>query len=457
MDRRGFLRLAGGAAGLAAVGFGSGCGGSESRERGTTGTTVSGPGGGDRTLRIAQWSATASGITTYDDWFDNQYTQRWGETHDVRVVVEHFRVAELSARAEADVAAQGGHDIFGFTSPPANFEDHVLDHREIVEEAEAKLGKATALAERSVRNPVTGKYFGFPEFWTALPVHYRTDLWDTAASGGRPTTWDDVLRTAPRLRAAGHPVGLGLSEDHESTWSLLGLMHAYGSSIQDEGGNLAIKAPATVEAVKVAANLFRGGMNDEVFGWDAVANNRLLASGKGSLIVNGISALRLIEEQDPDLASKIGLGPMLGGPAGARSPYLIGVYVVWKFTSSADLARRFLVDLALNYRDAFVQSQFYKIPAFPGAVQNLSELVTSDTRAQPPGKYGLLAQASEWSTNLGHPGYANGAVEEVFNRHLIPRMFATAARGMKTAEEAVNLAAAEAAPIFDKWRERGKI
>jgi multiple sugar transport system substrate-binding protein len=135
----------------------------------------------------------------------------------------------------------------------------------------------------------------------------------------------------------------------------------------------------------------------------------------------------------------------------------MGVYVVWKFARSADLARQFLVDLALNYREAFLRSDFYKIPPFPGAVADFKDLVEGDARARPPGKYALLARALGWSTNLGHPGHANAAVEEVLNLHLIPDMFAAAARGRLTAEEAVEAAEAQARPIFDKWRERGKI
>ena len=449
MDRRGFLRLAGGAATLAAVGGGCGSGSQQPKVNG--GSAASAP--TDRTLRIAQWSASAAGISTYDDWFDNEYTQRWGEQHGIRVVVEHFRLAQLSARAEADVAAQGGHDIFGFASPPADFEDQVVDHRELVEEAEAKLGKAAPHAERSVRNPRSGKYFGFPESWTPHAVHYRSDLWD--AEG--PTTWDDLLRAAPSLRASGHPVGIGLAEDQESAWCLLGLMHAYGSSVQDENGHLTLKSPTTVEAVKVVTNLYKVGMTEDVLGWDAVGNNRHLASGRGSLIINGVAALRAVEAQDPELASKIRLRPMLAGPAGALSPYLMGIYVIWKFADNAELAGRFLVDLAVDYREAFIRSEFYKMPSFPGAVQDLGDLVANDERAKPVDKYGLLAKAGEWSTNLGHPGYANAAVEEVLNRHVIPRMFASAARGVSTAEEAVAQADAEAAAIFDKWRERGKI
>ena len=459
MDRRTFLRSAASAAAVAAVGSGGGCGsGSGSKGRaGAAATKASGPGGGERTLRIAQWSAAAAGLPGLDDWFDNQYTQRWGDQHDVRVVVDHFPLTELTARAEAEVASQSGHDLFGFTAPPAAFEDQVIDHREIVEEVEAKVGKAIPLAERGVLNPKSGKYFGFPEFWTPQPAHYRLDLWAANAPGTTPASWDDVLRAAPPLRAAGHPVGIGLSPNEESTWSLLGLMHAYGSSIQDEAANLTINTAATVEAVKVATAIFKTGMEEEVFGWDTQSNNHLLASGKGSFIVNGVSAIRAIEKQDPPLASKIGLGPTPGGPAGAHAPYLMGVSVIWRFSRNVELARRFLADLALDYREAFLRSEFYKMPPFPGAAPDVGDLLVNEARVEPPGKYAVLKDADAWSTNLGHPGHANAAVGDVLDRHLIPKMFAAAARGEKTAEQAVADADAEIRPIFDQWRERGKI
>jgi multiple sugar transport system substrate-binding protein len=408
-------------------------------------------------LRIAQWSAAAAGMARYDDWFDNDYTQRWGENHGVRVEVEHFRLAELSARAQAEVAGQSGHDIFGFTAPPPSFEDDVIDHREIVEEVEGKLGRMVPLVERSVRNPRTGKYFGFPEFWTPEPAHYRLDLWEQIGSGARPATWDDIRQAAARLKASGHPVGIALSEDPESTWSLLALMHAYGSALQRDDGTLAVNSPATVEAVKMATAIFRAGMSDDVFGWDTLSNNRELASGRSSFILNGISALRAIELQDPALAAKIGLLPTPGGPGGAGGTYLMGIYVVWRFSRNTDLARRFLVDLVLGYREAFIRSEFYKMPAFPGAVSDLAGLLAGDPRGQPAGKYGLLSGSATWSTNVGHPGHANAAVEEIVNRHLVPRMFARAARGDMSPEDSVAAAEAEMRPVFDKWREQGKI
>jgi multiple sugar transport system substrate-binding protein len=40
---------------------------------------------------------------------------------------------------------------------------------------------------------------------------------------------------------------------------------------------------------------------------------------------------------------------------------------------------------------------------------------------------------------------------------MIPKMFAAAATGEMTAEEAVKGAEAQMKPIFDRWREQGKI
>ena len=104
---------------------------------------------------------------------------------------EFLRLAAGGA-ADVEVASQRGHDIFTLNLvAPAAYEDHVIDHREIVEEIEAKAGKMTPFVERTVFNPKTKKYLGVSDYWTPNPVHYRTDLWE--AVGRRPDTWDDVL------------------------------------------------------------------------------------------------------------------------------------------------------------------------------------------------------------------------------------------------------------------------
>jgi multiple sugar transport system substrate-binding protein len=454
--RREFLRLAAGAA-LAAAATGAACGsggGAAKPDRPPNGKGSARP-AGDRTLRIAQLSHF---VPTYDQWLDQEYSKRWGEDHGVQVVIDHFAYEELPARADAEVAAHGPHDIFAFASPPPSFEDQVIDHSEIVQEVETKLGKLTPLVDRCIFNPKTKKYFAFADFWTANPTHYRVDLWNQVEPRLSPRSWDDILRAAPVLKAMGHPVGIGFSSNPDSNVSLFSLLHAFGASVQDEAGDVAINSPATVQAVKMGAAIFQAGMTDEVFLWDSPSNNRFLASGQGAMIVNAISAIRAVEDQNPELAEKIALVPLPAGPTGSLGPpSLMGLNVIWKFSGNQETAKQFLVDRALNYRDAFVRSGFYNLPAFPGAIPDLVELVGNDPRAKPSDKYALLAGATQWSTNLGHPGHANAAMDEVFNQFLVPKMFAAAARREMTADEAVKAAEAQMRPIFDKWRERGKI
>ena len=451
LGRREFLRIAAGGATLLAIGAGCNSGSDTEKSKAATDTTAGVH--GKRQLRIAQWTHYISG---YDQWWDDVYTKGWGERNDVEVTVDHFDINQASAHAETEVASQQGHDLFHFNlNSPVAFEDHVIDHREIVEEVEARVGKLTPFIRRSVYNPKTNKYFGFSHFWTPNPTQYRRDLW--GALGSRPDTWEDVLVTGRRLKAQGHPIGIGMSADQESSVTLLGLMHGFGAAVQDGDAKVVISSPATVEAVKFGAELFRSAMSEEVLGWDITSNNRYLISGRGSMIVNSIAAIRALEDQDPPLAAKVALLPFPKGPAGTASPYVVSVYVIWKFARNQELAKEFLVDLAATYGDPLLQSQFLQMPSYPEAVPDLAERVANDEKAQPPDKYRFMFDAAEWSTNVGYPGHTNAAIDEVVRAAIVPQMFADVARGGMSAEEAVKAAEAKIKPIYDKWREQGKI
>ena len=52
--------------------------------------------------------------------------------------------------------------------------------------------------------------------------------------------------------------------------------------------------------------------------------------------------------------------------------------------------------------------------------------------SKPANKLAVLKDALDWSTNVGHRGYANTAIGEVFGTFIIPNMYARAARGRAT-------------------------
>ena len=74
------------------------------------------------------------------------------------------------------------------------------------------------------------------------------------------------------------------------------------------------------------------------------------------------------------------------------------------------------------------------------------------------GKYTILTTIAEkYTTNPGHPGYANAAFGEMFSKFMIPQMFAQVSQKKMTAQEAVNAADREIKQIYAKWRRLKKI
>src|SRR5512138_3359761 len=98
-----------------------------------------------RTLKIIQWSHF---VPAYDKWFDGEFCKQWGQKNNTNVVVDHISIGEINARAAAEVAAKKGHDLFMFLSPPAAYENQVIDHKEIYDAVEKKHGKKIDLAEK---------------------------------------------------------------------------------------------------------------------------------------------------------------------------------------------------------------------------------------------------------------------------------------------------------------------
>jgi multiple sugar transport system substrate-binding protein len=408
-----------------------------------------------RTLRIAQWAHFVPG---YDEWLDKKFAPQWGQQNGVAVEIDHLSVAELRPRADSEVATQQGHDLFAFLDPPALYEAHVTPLTDVVTECERRFGRLVDFARRGTFNPRTKQYFALPESWAAAPLHYRSDLW--AETGVKPDTWELVREGARKIREKrAITAGFGLSPEHDSNMMLRGLLWAFGAAEQDEAGQVTINSPATIEAVKLMATIYRESMSSDVFMWDASSNNRVFLWGRASIIENGISAIRSMERNNPDLARKVVLGPPAAGPSGRLTgTHVLHCYVVWKFSDKADLAKKFLVDLMAAAEAAFRASEFYNLPSFARAVPDLArKLMGRPSPARNPGgdpavdRYALLAGADRWSASPGHPGYVTPAVDETVQRGVIPAMFARAARGEMSAEASVRTADVEMRRIFARW------
>jgi multiple sugar transport system substrate-binding protein len=374
------------------------------------------------------------------------------------VSVEHINNTLLDTRAAAEVAAQSGHDLFMNLHPMAAYEDQVINHAPIIHEIERKVGKYGDLATKSTYNPKTKKYFAVSDNYVPDPVIWRHDLWNDI--GESPATWDHVAKAAPKLKANGHPIGIGQSQELDSNMALIAFLMCFGGFIQDENNKPTLYTKKTVEAVKFMASLYKKGEDSAIFGWNPASNNNYLYSGTASLILNAISATRTPESQHLPFSDNLWIWPIPAGPHGRLGlEHVMGCYSIWKFAKNKEAAEKFLADLCIHGRDATVASQLYNFPSFPGAFpyKQIRKVAGEDAH-KPRGKYTILTTIAEkYTKNIGYPGTTNAAIDEIFSKYLIPQMFAQVSQGKLSAQDSVRDTMSVVKDIYAKWRKRGKI
>ena len=408
-------------------------------------------------LKILQWSHF---VPRHDRWFD-PFAADWGRQVGVNVSVDHINLADIQARASAEISAGEGHDLIEFLSPPAAFEPSVLDLTDLNQEAERRFGKQLELCTRSTYNPTTKRYYGMCHGWVPDPGDYRKTMWEKAGLPNGPTTYEELLDVGGRIkREQGVQLGIGMSNELDSNMAARAIIWSFGGSIQDERENLVFNSPQTIEAVDYMSRLFRATMTDEVFAWNAASNNQGLIAGSLSYILNSISAYRTAQTANPDVARDVFFTPPLKGPRGVQlaSEHVIPIYVIPKHAKNPDAAKEFILHLMANYSQATNNTELYTFPAFPQTVPQLDGWLENDPfGSQPADKLAFLKDAEKWSTTIGHPGPANAAIGEVFDTFILPKMMARAARGELSPRDAVIDAENQIRSIFDRWRERGLV
>jgi multiple sugar transport system substrate-binding protein len=179
-----------------------------------------------------------------------------------------------------------------------------------------------------------------------------------------------------------------------------------------------------------------------------------------SYILNSISAYRTAQDEGLPVADDIGFVPALAGPETA----IVASHVMynWIVPDMADVnvaaAQEFLLHYTENLAPVAWNSKLYDFPAFADQVPDLQDWLGNDPfGSQPADKLAVLQNATDWATNIGHPGPANPAIGQIFGEAIIPVMFAEAAQGQKSPGDAVADAEAQITAIFDEWREQGLV
>ncbi len=401
-------------------------------------------------LKILMWSHF---VPSNDEWFD-EWATGWGAENGAEIVIDHIPHLEIAARAAAEVSAQEGHDIVEWnqgTSSPFLWKSNVIDLSDLVAEIEEKHGPYAEIGRQGGFDSSDGTWFALPNYYIRFPVLYRKDLWESIGMPDGPDTWDDVLAGGTELKAQGFPIGFGLahSADPNVTWRAL--LWCYGGSVQDKEGNVVINSEETVAAVEMATALYNDCMTDEVLAWDDASNNRFLASKKGSLIHNPISAYRSIQGSDTELADLIAVAKTPAGPERRLSGAPLLASTIWKFSEVQETALSFLSAWTDVFTDNFVASTGYNHPANSGFVADPMPILSNDEGSNPPDKLSVLQTANEWHATFGWPGVNSAAIGEINQNFVIPDMIAQAATGQMSAQEAVDWAEKQCNASFEKW------
>ena len=409
-------------------------------------------------LKILLWSHF---VPAHDTWFD-PFVQEWGDMVGVDVTVDHIAVADVPAAIAAEIqSGQPEHDLMQYIAVLSQHEPSVVDMSDVVAEAESRYGPMLDLTRRSSFNPNTEKYYAYAPSWVPDPGDYRQSLWQAVGMPDGPRTWDDLLQGGSEIFASqGIQLGIGMSQEIDSNMAMRALMWSFGGAIQDENENVVINSDATIAAIEYMTNLYEQAMTPEVFAWGAASNNQGLNAGELSYILNSISAYRTAQDEGLDVADDILFTPALEGPATA----LVASHVMynWIIPDSPDVnvsaAKEFLLHYTENLAPVAWHSKLYDFPAFPERVPDLEGWLDNDPfGSQPANKLTVLKNSLDWSTNIGHPGPANPAIGQIFGEAILPVMFADAAQGNKTPQEAVADAEAQINAIFDDWRGRGLV
>lgn len=408
---------------------------------------------GRKTLKIAKWAHFLGG---YDEWFDEGVAADWGAKHDTQVLVDHVPAERIHALATAEIAAGGGHDIFMFPWPPAEFAGHVIDHAEIYQTITLKYGNLDRLAHGSTFDPRAKTYFASADYWIPQPVLYAEDCWGAIGMPLGPLSYDGLRVGAAHIRAEqGIPCGLALAPVLDGAATLHSLLFAFRGRILDPAGNVVLgKNYRNIEALKYVKALQVGAGPAEPYAWGPGSAARAMVEGRSSATINPISLLRQAEREAPERAKQIRLSPPLLGAAGIFAfPHAINCSAVLNQARNQEGAKQFLADLIDYSRAGYDKSGGCNFPIYQKTLPNLIVRLSNDPAADPPYKYKELKDMLHWTRNLGFPGFANPVEMEVFNSAVIPRMFRSVVRDGVSPEDAVAAAAAETTRIADKWKQ----
>ena len=373
----------------------------------------------EKTLKVVQWKHF---VPDYDRYF-NAFVKKFGEQHKCTVEVDYVATQDLPTSIAADISRGGGHDVFHLNGVGAWLYDKALvDVTSVADRLAKEFGGWIPHSESIGK--VHDKWLAIPYWYIAYPMIINRGYFKEAgADYTEKTTWNDLLGAGAKLKKAGHPFGIPYSQTPDSNDNLYPLMMAYGAYLFDKEGKISLRRKEITEVLEYGKRFFNETMTDEVLSWDDSSNNRFIASGKGSLICNPISAYRTAAKDNPDVYRNLEIQKTPLGPKGRRNGSRTMSYGIFNFSKQQDLAREFLYAMVADSLTGMEQSTGYNHPFLKSFTKKPMPVIGNEPNLN------LLQDFQDDVIFIGYPGPMTKIATGMYAKFVIPTMFAEVAKG----------------------------
>jgi len=332
--------------------------------------------------------------------------------------------ADLPTAIAADISRGGGHDVFHLNGTGAWLYDKVLvDVSDIANRLSKEFGGW--LRDSQSIGVVRGKWLAIPSWYISYPyIINRGYFKEVGEDYTDKTTYWDLLRMGAKLKKAGHPIGIPYSQTPDSNDDLLPMMWAFKAYMFDKNGNISFRKKEIVDVLKFGAEFFNQTMTDEVLSWDDSSNNRFIASGKGSVVDNPISAYRTAAKDNPDVYRNLEIVKTPLGVGGIRvNGGRTMSYGIYNFSKVQDLAKEFLYAMNKEALRGMEASTGYNHPFLNALYTKPMPVIGHEPKLE------LLQDFHKDVRFIGFPGPMTKTATAMYAKFVVPTMFAEVAKG----------------------------
>jgi multiple sugar transport system substrate-binding protein len=383
-------------------------------------------------LRLLRWSPFVKGDE--EQWIANskKFTEKTGV--EVRIDKESWEDIRPKAAVAANVGS--GPDIMLVWFDDAQqYPDKLMDVSELAGALGGKFGGWYPGLEAYAKRD--GKFIALPLAAIGNALCYRDSVVKDAGFSTFPTTTAGFLELCKALKAKGKPAGFAHGKavgdgNNYAHW----LLWSHGGRMVDENAKVVINSPETIAALNYARELYKTFIPGTE-SWLDVNNNRAFLAGEVSLTANGVS-LYYAAKNDPklaELAADIRTTQLPVGPVGRNVElHQTTSAVVFKYTKFPKAA---LAYLQFMWDEPQMQAWITSSSAYccqPLKAFANNPVWTSDPNHAPYAKASSTLQPNGYAGPLGYSSAA------VMADYVVVDMFAEAATGQRTPEEAVKRA-----------------